>query len=159
MWESLSVYLFMYLFVTYWLWWSCHAYETSLMHALSIKSDMHYDIMLCLDSYLLQIICKTSSSMAYKSKTLYLRCYLPPWQAWTWQLPPGGLWCTCRVPWARQWIRGLHSWEWAGASTCSLPSHVCAVVTPSTALPTRICWHSQVSDKEVAFIRNNALWW
>lgn len=132
--------------------------ETSLVLVLSIKWGMQDDILLCLDSYLLQIIHKTTTSMACKPETLYFGCYLPPWQAWTWQLPPGGLWCTCWCPWARQWIRGLHPWEWAGASTCPLPSHVCAVITPSAKVPARVRWHTQVSHKEVACIRLGA-WW
>lgn len=128
------------------------------MLVLSINSDMLYDILLCLDSYLLQISHKTTTSMACKPETLYFGCYLPPWQAWTWQLPPGGLWCTCGCPWACQWIRGLHTWERAGASTCPLPSHVCAIITPSAAVPTRVCWHTQISYKEVACLRLGA-WW
>lgn len=110
---------------------------------------MHHNVLLHIDSYLLQIIDTTPTSMACEPKTLHLRCYLPPREARTRQLPPGGVWCLSRCPRPCQPIWRLHFREWSGSSTRSLPLHVSVVITPSTTNFARWSRHTKASYKEI----------
>lgn len=111
---------------------------------------MHHNHLLHLDSYLLQIIDTAPTSMACKPKTLHFWCYIPPREAWTWQLPTRGVWCLSWCPWSCQPVRRLYFREWPGSCTCSLPLHVSVVITPPATNIARWSRYTKASYKEIA---------